>query len=99
MDEATTWAAIGLMALVTALVRLAGPLIMRYVPLSPRVERFLEAMSVSVMAAIVASFLAQNGLREVVAVLVAAVAMLAIRSPVVAMMAAMATGAIWAALV
>ena len=53
--------AIALIAVVTYGSRIAGALVMSRITISPRVERFLDGMSISVIAAIVASMLAQNG--------------------------------------
>lgn len=80
--EVETWAAIMLVAGVTVASRLAGPLLMAYVSMSPRVERFLNGLSVSVVAALVASVVAQGGTREGAAVGAAALIMLATRSAV-----------------
>lgn len=95
--EAATWLALALMALVTLATRLLGAEIMQRVGTTRRITRFLEAMSSSVMAAIVASFLARGGLREAAAVVVAVVVMLALRSAIWAMTAGVALAAAWTA--
>ena len=97
MSDPTLLAILG-MALATLITRVSGPLVMMFVPLSPRVERFLESLSVSVIAAIVASYLAQNGLRESVAVACAALVMLGWRQSIWSMLTAMAIGAGWVAI-
>jgi len=89
--------AIALMIAVTFGSRLAGPLIMSRVGLSPRIERFLDGLSVSVIAALVASIVAQGGLREAAAVAVAAIVMLGARSAIWAMLAGVACAAAWSA--
>ncbi|MEM1286366.1 MAG: AzlD domain-containing protein [Pseudomonadota bacterium] len=98
VDASSAYLAIGLMALVTLGTRIGGAYVMRFVPLSARVERFLEAMSSSVLAAIVVTFVARGSLRELSAVAVAILVMVAIRSPVWAMIAAMAFAGGWSML-
>lgn len=93
VDAQTAYLAIAVMALVTLSTRLGGAFVMRFVTLSPRVTSFLEAMSASVLAAIVATFIVNNGTREVLAVGIAILVMLATRSAIWAMFAAMAFAA------
>jgi uncharacterized membrane protein len=93
--EASAWTAIGLIAAVTAATRLAGPLMMRFVTITPAIERFLEAMSVSVIAAIVVSAVARDCLRGAAVALVAAIVMLVFRNTSLAMIAGIATAAGW----
>lgn len=95
VDATTAYLAIAMMALVTLGTRLGGAYIMRFVTLSPRVTGFLDAMSASVLAAIVATFVVNNGTREGLAVGAAILVMLATRSAVAAMVAAMAFAAAW----
>lgn len=95
VDATTAYLAIAIMALVTLGTRLGGAYIMRFVTLSPRVTGFLDAMSASVLAAIVATFVVNNGTREGLAVGAAILVMLATRSAVAAMVAAMAFAAAW----
>ncbi|MEM8852417.1 MAG: AzlD domain-containing protein [Pseudomonadota bacterium] len=94
-DETATWLAIGLVAAVTLACRLAGPVVMSRIGPSPRIERFLQSLSISVIAALVASIVAQGGPREGAAVGVAALVMLATKSTVLALLAGMATAASW----
>ncbi|MGB0696099.1 MAG: AzlD domain-containing protein [Rhodospirillaceae bacterium] len=93
------WGVIAMVAGITFASRIAGPLIMLWVPLSPRLERFLDGLSVSVLAALVASLLAQNDLRTATAVAVASGIMLAAKSAIWAMLAGMACAAAWTWLV
>jgi uncharacterized membrane protein len=93
VDAPTAYLAIAMMTLVTLGTRLGGAFVMRFVTLSPRVTGFLEAMSASVLAAIVVTFLVNNGTREAIAVGVAILVMLATRSAIWAMFAAMAFAA------
>ncbi|MCA0964780.1 AzlD family protein [Salipiger bermudensis] len=95
----STWVAISLLVAVTLATRLAGPLAMARIGASPRVERFLEGVSVSVLAALVASIVAQGGTREAVAVGLAGVVMLATQSAVWAMIAGMVLAAGWTAII
>ena len=94
-ESMSAYLAIALMALVTLGTRLGGAFLMRFVTLSPRVTRFLEAMSVCVLAAVVATFVVNNGTREAAAVGVAILVMLATRSAVGAMLVAMLLAAGW----
>ncbi|MBP5857223.1 AzlD domain-containing protein [Marivibrio halodurans] len=93
--EFQVWGIILLIAGVTLASRLCGPFIMRAVPITGWVERFLDGVAVSVIAALVAAGLAQRGPREVAAVAVSAVVMLVTRSPVAAMVAGLAVAAGW----
>lgn len=94
-DPVVAYVTIAVLAAVTLGTRLGGAAVMRLVPISDRVTRFLEAMSVSVLAAIVVTFLAQGGARELVAVATAVGLMVMARSPVWAMVSAMAAAALW----
>ena len=69
---------------------------MTRVGVTARVERFLDGLSVSVVAALVASIVAQGGAREAAAVVIAVVVMFASKSAVWAMIAGMAVAAGWA---
>ena len=50
--EASPAAVVAVMALATLATRIAGPVIMAHMPMSPRVERFLVAVSGSILAGI-----------------------------------------------
>ena len=63
-DTYTAWGAILLASFLTLATRLSGPIVMVSLPMSPRVERFLQNLSLAVLAALVASMLARGGLRE-----------------------------------
>jgi len=95
-NDVSAWAAILLIAGVTFGSRMAGALLMRHVAISRRVEVFLDAVSISVVATLVASLLAQNGAREATAVVVASLVMLVFKSPVAAMTVGMITAGLWA---
>lgn len=91
----TALGAILVVAGITFASRLAGAYLMSQVKVSPKVSTFLDALSISVVAALVASIIAQNGLREAGAVIVAALVMLAVRSPIWAMIGGMACAVAW----
>ena len=92
-DTYTAWGAILLASLLTLATRLSGPIVMAWLPMSHRVERFLQNLSLAVLAALVASMLARGGLREAASVGVAVLVMLLLRKSIWAMGA----GMIWAA--
>lgn len=95
--DAAAWTLIALVIAVTFASRLLGPMMMARLGASPRLTRFLEGMSVSVIAALVASIAAQSGPRGAVAIGVAALVMLVSRSAVLAMITGMALAALWSA--
>ncbi len=92
-NELTAWAAILMITAITFSCRLAGPILMSKIRISPKVDRFLDALSVSVIAALVASVLAQNGLREAAAVAFASLVMLRSKSVVWSMLSGIAVAA------
>lgn len=94
-DALSAWAAIVLVAAVTLASRLSGPLLMARMPMSTSVERFLQNLSLSVIAALVASMLARGGMREAAAVATAALVMVTLRKSIWAMGAGMAVAALW----
>lgn len=94
-NELAAWVAILVIATVTFSCRLAGSILMSKVQVSPKVDRFLDALSVSVIAALVASVLAQNGLREAAAVAFASLVMLRSKSAVWAMLTGIIVAAAW----
>ena len=95
IDDLTVWTAIVLIASVTLASRLARSFLMNHVNASARIERFLDGLSVAVIAALVASILAQNGLREAAAVALAVLVMLRSANATWAMIAGMAVAALW----
>lgn len=94
-DAFTGWAAILLASGLTLASRLAGPFIMIWLPMSARVERFLENLSLSVLAALVASILMRGGLREGISVCVAVLVMALLRKSIWSMGAGMICAAGW----
>lgn len=96
-DEFSAYTAILVIAVVTFVTRFCGPVLMLTVRPSAKVERFLEALPASVIAALVATVVIQAGLREAVVVVVAALVMLAIKNKTWAMIAGMVLAAGWTA--
>ena len=94
-SEGATYFAIFIMAAVTLMTRISGTEILRRIGTSARIERFLDALSTSVLAAMVATFVAQGGLRETVAIAVAGIVMLLVRNSTMAMLTGMAIAALW----
>lgn len=72
--ELSTLAAILAMASTTALTRLGGLLILRFVTLSPRSKRLLDAIPPAVLAAVVTPTAFATGIAEAVGCLVTALA-------------------------
>jgi len=98
-DAISAWLAILLVAGVTLASRISGPLLMARLPMSVAVDRFLQNLSLSVIAALVASILARGGLREAASVAVAALVMIVLRRSIWAMGAGMVVAAGWTFLV
>lgn len=98
-DAYTAWGAISLASILTLATRLAGPIVMGWLPMSARVERFLQNLSLAVLAALVASMLARGGPREAASVGVAVLVMVLLRKSIWAMGAGMVCAAGWTHLV
>lgn len=94
-DVVSAWLAILLVSGVTLASRLSGPILMARLPMSATVERFLQNLSLSVIAALVASMLMRGGLREAAAVTTAALVMIVFRKSIWAMGAGMLVAAAW----
>jgi branched-subunit amino acid transport protein len=94
-NDVPALAVIAVVAAITFASRMAGAMLMSRIDVSPRVERFLDALSVSVIAALVASIVTQNGLREGSAVAFAAAIVLGTKSAIWAMTGGMAIAAAW----
>jgi len=86
---------IGLMALVTLVTRFGGVWIMSFIPISPRVESFINAMSGSVLIAILVPVAVEGDLAARLALLATAVVMLATKKPMPAIAAGILTAAGW----
>lgn len=98
-DAFTAWAAILLASTLTLATRLSGPVVMAWLPMSQRIERFLQNLSLAVLAALVATMLARGGLREVASVTVAVLVMVLLRKSIWAMGSGMICAAGWTFLV
>ena len=81
------------MAAAAFITRVAGPLLMSHVNATPRIERFLEGLSVSVITALVGSQLMTAELNNISAVVVATIAMLTTGSVIGAMLVGMIAAA------
>ncbi|WP_151671709.1 AzlD family protein [Nitrincola schmidtii] len=86
---------IGLMFLVTLSTRLGGVFVMSYIPISYRVKQFIQAMSGSVLVAILApmAVTGDNGAR--LALLSTAIVMLLVKKPLPAITVGIATAALY----
>lgn len=82
--------AIGAMAVATYLCRLAGVVLMSFVPLTPHVRRGLAALPGSIVVATVLPLIERLGLAAAVALLTAVGAMFVTRSELVALLTGMA---------
>lgn len=92
--EGMTLLAIVGMAVVTYATRVGGVLLMRLVPITPRVETFLRHLSSSVLVALVAPAALKGGPAAIVAVLVTLLVMATTRQMVAAMTAGVAAAAL-----
>lgn len=97
-NDLTPWLAVMVIAFVTFCSRIAGPVLMSRIAASDRIERFLDAMAVSVVAALVASIIAQAGWREAAAVAICAVVMLRCQSAIWSIMAGIWLAAAWSSI-
>lgn len=91
--------AILIMALVTYLTRSGGVVIMSRVPIGPRVERFINAMSGSVLVAVIVPMAAEGDWGARLALLATLGVMLTTRKPLPAIGAGILTAALWRALI
>lgn len=84
---------VGVMALVTIILRTAGFWLMGFVPVTPRVKRMLNALPGSIIAAAVLPVVVQGGLVAALAVVSAMVSMWLTRSDFVAVITGMSVAA------
>ncbi|SFH31412.1 AzlD family protein [Modicisalibacter xianhensis] len=87
--------AILIMALVTYLTRSGGVLVMSRIPIGPRVERFINAMSGSVLVAVITPMAVAGDWGARLALLVTLMVMLATRKPLFAIGAGILCAALW----
>jgi uncharacterized membrane protein len=85
--------AVVIMATAAFATRVAGAVFMSWVPHTSKSERFLEGLSVSVIAALVASLLVTADIKTIAATIVAITLMALTRSVVWAMLAGMIAAA------
>ncbi|WP_300012290.1 AzlD domain-containing protein [uncultured Roseobacter sp.] len=95
MNDQLAWLAIIVIASTVFALRYSGFALMKRVQITPKLELFLEKMSVSVLVAIVASSFATGGIRTITAVVIGLSVMMIWRSPIVAMLVGIAVAAIW----
>lgn len=84
-----------LMGAVTLLTRFGGVLVMSVVPINQRVESFINAMSGSVLIAILVPVAVEGDMAARLALLATAVVMLALRRPMPAIAAGISVAAGW----
>lgn len=95
--ELAPMAAVAVMALVTLGTRVGGLWLMRFVPLTPRIEAFLRHLSASVLVALVLPAALTGGTAAWLAIGVAG-GLAARRMPILpAMLAGVAAAALWRA--
>lgn len=90
---------IGLMAVVTVISRFGGVMIMSFIPIGPRVESFINAMSGSVLVAILVPIAVEGDVGARLALAATALVMLASKRPMPAIAAGILTAAGWRYLV
>lgn len=96
-DDSEAWIAVAVAAIVTFATRALGPVIMARVPATERVQRFLDALSTSVIVSIVAEFLARGTMREAAALATGAMALVLFQRPLLSMVIAVVVAASWRA--
>jgi len=94
LDTTGVVLAISLMALASYAVRIGGLLIMARIPIGPRVERFINAMSGSVLIAVVTPLALQGDAGARAALATTAVVLALTRKPLPAITAGIAAAAL-----
>lgn len=95
VSPAGAFTAIVLMALVTYLTRVGGVLVMSWVPIGPRVERFINAMGGAVLVAVITPMAVNGDHGSRLALVATLVVMLATQKPLFAIGAGVASAALW----
>lgn len=72
---------IAIMALVTMITRFGGVFLMSFVPISPRIESFINTMASSVLIAIIVPMAVAGDMGALAALVATALTMLVIRKP------------------
>lgn len=96
--ESTGWGTlliVAVMALVTLATRWGGVFVISYVPIGPRVRRFITAMSGSVLVAVLAPMAAQGDLGARAALATTALVMLVLKKPLPAIAAGIVAAALF----
>lgn len=86
---------VAVMALVTLATRWGGVFVMSFVPIGPRVRRFIEAMSGSVLMALLAPLAVQGDGGARMALATTAVVMLVLKKPLPAIAAGIVAAAVF----
>ena len=84
---------IAIMALVTLATRFGGVFLMSFVPISPRVESFINTMASSVLIAIIVPMAVEGDLGALAALVATGLTMLALRKPLPAISAGLIAAA------
>ena len=84
---------IALMAVVTLATRFGGVFLMSFVPISPRIESFINTMASSVLIAIIVPMAVAGDLGALAALLATAITMLILRKPLPAISAGLVAAA------
>lgn len=94
-SDASITMAIAVMTAVVFGTRVAGAIFMSWIAPSAKIERFLDGLAVSVIAALVASLLTAGDVKLTVSVVLAIVVMALSRSVVWAMLTGMLSAAVY----
>lgn len=86
---------IGLMTVVTLITRFGGVMVMSVIPIRPRVESFINAMSGSVLIAILVPMAVEGDTGARLALIATGVVMLALKRPMPAIASGIAVAAGW----
>ena len=84
-----------IMAVVTLVTRWGGVFVMGFVPISPSIERFINAMSGSVLVAILAPLAFEGDAGARLALTTTAAIMLTLNKPLPAIAAGIVVAALW----
>jgi uncharacterized membrane protein len=85
---------IGVMAIVTLATRLGGIFIMDFVPINDRVQQFINAMSGSVLIALLTPLAINGDMGAKLALIATAITMLVLKKPLIAIAAGIVVAAL-----
>ncbi|WP_134015556.1 AzlD domain-containing protein [Modicisalibacter xianhensis] len=88
-------AAIGLLVLIAYCSRAAGLLLMARIPVGPQARRFVDAMSSSVLIAVITPMIIEGDGGARLAAIVAGLVILCLRRPLLAIGMGMGSAALW----